>query len=401
MSARLYRRAFFCFYISMRICMFTVIFPPAIGGPATQCFNLCRALLAKGIEPVVVTYGKEFSKTESLGYPVYTFKRFYGLGFLDRLIRWLIFPFYIFKILRKEKIQILHCHSVNMLSFAAAAVAKAMGIPRVLKFAGDWVWETLSAKKLREENFEKIYRMSLYSRLLTFIEKAGLRLFDVIWTPSEFRRQNVKYLLGDDKKTIIIPNALLFSDSGAAGKKAGQRIFIVSANRFIPHKRVPWLVEAYAAVADSRTKLILIGGGDSEQVALVKETVDRLGLAGSVELTGILSSEKVYKIFREASFYVSASLEEGLPNVFIEAMHYGLPIVASDVGGCREMIIEGQTGFLVAPDDRRAFEERMKILINDAALRERFAGSAFNRSKLFDLEKTIGDFIKMYRDLIK
>ena len=43
----------------------------------------------------------------------------------------------------------------------------------------------------------------------------------------------------------------------------------------------------------------------------------------------------------------------------------------------------------------------MKILINDAALRERFAGSAFNRSKLFDLEKTIGDFIKMYRDLIK
>ena len=243
--------------------------------------------------------------------------------------------------------------------------------------------------------------MSPYSRLLTFIEKAGLRLFDVIWTPSEFRRQNVKYLLGDDKKTIIIPNALLFSDSGAAGKKAGQRIFIVSANRFIPHKRVPWLVEAYAAVADSRTKLILIGGGDSEQVALVKETVDRLGLAGSVELTGILSSEKVYKIFREASFYVSASLEEGLPNVFIEAMHYGLPIVASDVGGCREMIIEGQTGFLVAPDDRRAFEERMKILINDAALRERFAGSAFNRSKLFDLEKTIGDFIKMYRDLIK
>ena len=64
----------------MRICMFTVIFPPGHRA-ATQCFNLCRALLAKGIEPVVVTYGKEFSKTESLGYPVYTFKRFYGLGF--------------------------------------------------------------------------------------------------------------------------------------------------------------------------------------------------------------------------------------------------------------------------------------------------------------------------------
>ena len=151
------------------------------------------------------------------------------------------------------------------------------------------------------------------------------------------------------KKRLLFPTRFYFQTAAPPGKKAGQNIFIVSANRFIPHKRVPWLVEAYAAVADSRTKLILIGGGDSEQVALVKKTVNRLGLAGSVELTGILPSEKVYKIFREASFMSPLLWKSGLPNVFIEAMHYGLPIVASDVGGCREMIIEGQTGFWWRP----------------------------------------------------
>lgn len=381
--------------------MFTVIFPPAIGGPATQCFNLCRALREKNIQPVVVTYGEAFGRSETDGYPVYTFQRFYGLGPLDRILRWLIFPFYIASVLRSEKIDILHCHSVNMLSFAAAGVAKLMRIPRVLKFAGDWVWETLSTHRLqKEEDFRAIYRRSLYSRFLTWVEKSGLRLFDVIWTPSQFRRQNVEYLIGQKVPTVIIPNALLFDDAGGAHAVDENDLIIVSANRFIPHKRIQWLVEAYAAVANSRVKLVLIGGGDQKQETAVKEKIKKTGLENSIALTGVLNSPEVYKIFSKAAFYVSASLEEGFPNVFIEAMHYGLPIITTDAGGSREMVVNGETGFVIPINDRRALEEKMKILIENKNLREQMAKKAHERSKLFDLRQRVGEFAAMYQRLL-
>jgi glycosyltransferase involved in cell wall biosynthesis len=379
--------------------MFTVIFPPAIGGPATQCFNLCKALSARGVVPVVVTYGDSFTRTEPYGYPLYTFRRFYGLGVLDRLMRWSIFPGYMAWVLRRERIDVLHCHSVNMLSFVAALVAKLMGIPRILKFAGDWVWETLSTHRLRAEDFREVYRMSILARFMTAVERISLRLFDVIWTPSVFRRENVEYLIGKAVPTVLIPNCLLLSER--LGARPRGSCTIVSANRFIPHKRVPLIVEAYAGVRGRGTRLVLVGGGDAKQVDLVREKVHALGLEGEVTLTGILSSEEVYREFSEASIYVSASLEEGFPNVFIEAMHYGLPIVAADVGGCRELVREGETGFLVPPNDERTFAERIARLVGDRALRERMSKAAEERSREFNLNLRIGEFMRLYEGLLR
>jgi len=380
--------------------MFCTIFPPAIGGPATQSFNLCQALKERGIKPVVVTYGVRFTKTEPNGYPVYTFRTGYGFGPLNKILRWFIFPPYLIFILLKEKIDILHCHSASALSFLSALIAKVVGIPRVLKFAGDWVWETLSTYELQGKDFFEVYQKSFLSRFMTRVEKIGLGLFNVIWTPSKFRQENIRYLLGDQAKTIIIPNCLLLKDGGYANKPTDE-VVIVSANRFIPHKRISWLVEAYASVQTSKTKLILTGGGDPQEVQKVKDKIKELGLENSVRMTGIIPAAEVYQIFAGASFYASSSLEEGFPNVFIEAMHYGLPIVSTDVGGCREMVMEGETGFLTEPQDQKMLAEKMRILISNVGLREKMAKNAHERSKLFNLNERVGEFIAMYKNLLQ
>src|SRR3989338_9355628 len=119
----------------MKICMYCPIFPPAIGGPSTQAFNLCKALVAKGKTPFVITYGKNFSMKEDDGFKVYTFRLQYTYTPIDKVLRWFIFPFYIVYMLKKERSEILHCHSVSVLTFISAFVAKIMGIPRVLKIA--------------------------------------------------------------------------------------------------------------------------------------------------------------------------------------------------------------------------------------------------------------------------
>lgn len=384
--------------------MFTTIFPPAIGGPATQSFHLCKALLECGVVPVVVTYGEKFGRTAPDGYPLYAFRRFYGLGPLDRVIRWAVFPFYIRSVLKKEKIDALHCHSVNMLSFTAAFIAKMMGIPRVVKFAGDWVWETLSTKGIRAEDFEAIYKQSIYSRFLTAIERRGLRLFNAIWTPSDFRKKNVEYLLGEKAPIVQIPNCLLIKKEigkTPGGAEARREKIVVSANRFIPHKRVPLLVDMFAGLRDKTAKLVLIGGGQEAIVSEVKARIEKWGIKDRVTLTGVLPKAEIYKIFKSAAVYVSNSLEEGFPNVFIEAMACGLPIVSTDIGGSRELVLEGETGFLKDVSDIEGLKVRIDEILGDQKLRDRLGKNAKERSELFDLEKWTPKFIGLYEGLVE
>ncbi|OHA94177.1 MAG: hypothetical protein A3E02_00835 [Candidatus Zambryskibacteria bacterium RIFCSPHIGHO2_12_FULL_38_34] len=380
--------------------MYCPIFPPAIGGPSTQAFNLCKALVAKGKTPFVITYGKNFSMKEDDGFKVYTFRLQYTYTPIDKVLRWFIFPFYIVYMLKKERSEILHCHSVSVLTFISAFVAKIMGIPRVLKFAGDWVWETLSTNKLQAKNFEEIYKKSLTARFMTWIEKMGLNLFDKIWVVSEFRRGNIKSLLGSDDKVIIINNCLLLKGGGARTWKKDDPVIVVSANRFIPHKRLAFMVQLFAEMNISNSHLTLIGGGDPKEIEIVKEAIKKFKVEDKIEILGILPIEEVYERFSKASFYISTSIEEGFPNVFIEAMHYGLPVIATDEGGSKELVLDKETGYMFVPANHQRVLEAMRRLATDIPLRTQMSTKAFERSKLFNLEYKVGEFITMYNNLL-
>lgn len=383
----------------MKVLMFAPIFPPVIGGPATQCFSLCKALLEQGVGVVVLTPGKSFKKESPDGYPVYRYRFVYTHTALDKPIRWVVFSVIFLYVLCKERPDILHAHSVSAPTFIAGFFARLFRIPSVLKFAGDWVWETLSTGRVRGKDFDDIYASSFEGRFLTWVEKIGVSLYDKIWAPSQFRRENVVALLGTDKNVCVIPNSLILPPAKAHEVQEGDDIVIVSANRFIPHKRVSAIVEAFAKVRTPETRLVLIGGGEEKEERIVKDTITRLGLEDVVRCTGICSAEEIHEEFSRATFYVSASLEEGFPNVFIEAMHFGLPILATDVGGCREMVVEGKTGFLVDPMDMEALATRMHTLSTDIRLRNSFAKEAVLESKKYNLSIVIHEFIALYDSL--
>ena len=381
--------------------MYSPIFPPAIGGPSTQCFHLCKALVKYGETPIVVTYGPSFDLKFENGFKVHTFKAQYFSPLIDKVLRWIIFPIYISYILKKEKIDILHCHSVSILSFMAALIAKIFGIPRIVKFAGDWVWETLSTHRLQAKDFEEIYRKSFAARFMTEFEKMGLELFDIIWVVSEFRKSNIQSLLGTTEKVRVINNCLLLERGGPHVHTESDPITVVSANRFIPHKRLPFMVEVFALANVPDSKLVLIGGGDQKEVVSVEEAILKFKVQGRVKLLGIISSEEVYKQFGQASMYLATTLEEGFPNVYIEAMHYGLPVITSDAGGSRELVIDQKSGFVIDPYDKEAFIDRIKELSNNKNLLNQMSHEAFERSKVFNLEHKITEFISMYQSLLK
>ncbi len=379
----------------MRILIYAPIFPPMVGGPATQGFHLCRVLLKQGNTPIVVTVGERFEVASPDGYLVYRYPWRITYTPLDKIIRWIVFPFYFSKILTKEKPDVVHANNVSALSFVAGWLARRKNIPTVIKYGGEWVWETLSSFGLRTANLNALHKESPLARFLWRIEKRGLSYFDRIWVPSEYRAVGVENILGHRRNVHIIPNSMDLPPGGFHELGKDDPFIIVTASRIVPHKRIPLILKAFKTLGDLKAKLVVIGIG--EELEKAKAEAKTLGIESQVTFTGRLFGKAIYDEFSKASVYVSASLEEGFPNVFVEAMRFGLPIVSSNVGGCHEMVTDGENGFLFEPFDEEALISHFKNLNQDRTLRNTLARQSFEMSSRYDLNVTIQQFLDMYR----
>lgn len=380
----------------MKILMYAPIFPPTIGGPSTQAYSLCGSLHKHGEKVVVVTIGEHFERNNPDGYSVYRYPWKYTGTPIDKVIRWIVFPFYFKRILKKEKPDIVHCHSVSILSFVAGWISKLKAIPTIIKFAGDWVWETLSTSEVKAKDFDDLYQKSLLTRLMWKFERVGLSLFDYIWAPSEFRAKNVEKIQGHRRNVRVIYNALDLPPGGYHEMKEDHPFTIITANRFIPHKRLPMLVKVFARLKDPSMRLVLIGSGSDEEASKVLQVVKSLNLENQVTLTGRIESSDIYERFSKASVYISTSLEEGFPNVFVEAMHFGLPIISTNVGGCHEIVQEGVTGYLYDPMDEALLGNLLMRLRTDIKLRNKMAKAAYNESHQYELSVVLKQFLALY-----
>jgi len=98
--------------------------------------------------------------------------------------------------------------------------------------------------------------------------------------------------------------------------------------------------------------------------------------------------------------FVLSSRFEGMPIAILEAMACGLPVVASDVGGISEVILEGATGFLVPPADTEALAERLGRLVSNADTRRQFGEASYRRAQeSFSLPRWQREHLELYRSL--
>jgi len=110
--------------------------------------------------------------------------------------------------------------------------------------------------------------------------------------------------------------------------------------------------------------------------------------------------EKKFQRFKKASIYVLPSHHEGMPMSILEAMAAGLPVVATDVGGIRDQVLDGETGFIVPSGSVKALSEALKQLILDED--KRLAMGAAGRARAqecFDIENKVDALISLYRSL--
>jgi glycosyltransferase involved in cell wall biosynthesis len=157
-----------------------------------------------------------------------------------------------------------------------------------------------------------------------------------------------------------------FFQPGRNGKSDGKTVFL-SVARLVPDKDHDTMLAAFGRVAVSHPKaeLWLVGNGPRRET--LEQKVRDSGLAGRVKFLPV--AKDIRHLYHQADVFVLSSVNEALPNVILEAMAAGLPVVATRVGGLPEAVVPGDTGLLVSPRDVDGLAAALGSLLDDPETR--------------------------------
>jgi len=151
-------------------------------------------------------------------------------------------------------------------------------------------------------------------------------------------------------------------DSGLVGKRV-----VLCVSRLVPIKNLPLLVDAVADVRRDRTDVVLVFVGEGPQAAALAARSRALGVADAVVFAGYAAQEETPAWYRTADLFALPSDFDNSPNVVLEAMACGLPVVATDVGGLRDYIDPPRNGLLVPKGSRAGLAEAIRTFVDDGA----------------------------------
>ncbi len=163
------------------------------------------------------------------------------------------------------------------------------------------------------------------------------------------------------------------------------------------HKGVFELARAFARVADELPELRLIYAGTGSGVEETRRLVEQFGLGGRVEFTGWLQAQRKRATLAGATMFVLPSFVEGMPMALLEAMSFGLPVIATPVGGVPEIVTHERDGLLVPSGDIDALAAAITRLTSDPELRERLGRAARETvARRFSLDAAVEQLLGIY-----
>ncbi|MEW6127511.1 MAG: glycosyltransferase [Acidobacteriota bacterium] len=169
--------------------------------------------------------------------------------------------------------------------------------------------------------------------------------------------------------------------------------------RLYPVKGHKYFLEAAAQVAANAEQAHFVLVGDGELKNQLAQQAENLGIQNRLHLLGNRSDAR--HLVSAFDVAVLTSLSEGLPNTVMEAMSAGVPMVATAVGGTRELIRDGETGFLVPPADVNSLVERLRFILSNETLSKRIAenGREFVTSQ-FSISRMVEAVEHLYEELL-
>lgn len=298
----------------------------------------------------------------------------------------------ILSLIRRKKFDIVHAHSSKAGAlFRLAAMLRRIPLiyytPHCFYFQG-------------KKGLKKIF--------FVLLEKLLARITTKIIVSENEQQELIKNNISPASKVININNAIDFDEYQESKEvintktKYGinENAFIVSAvGRLVPQKG--WDTYIYAAneVLKSYPETVFLIVGEGELQKEIQDLIIKLNIDGNIILTGHV--QEIYKIYGITDIFVNTSLWEGLSYVFLEAMKYKKPIVATNTG-CDSSIVHEETGFISPIKDFYSIAENIIILLEDKSLAIKMGEKGMERlTQKYSFELFINKHEELYKKYIR
>jgi 1,2-diacylglycerol 3-alpha-glucosyltransferase len=299
------------------------------------------------------------------------------------------------------KLDVIHTHHPILLGQTAARKATELGLPLIFTFHTQY-WEYTHYIPFPQEAIQEFLKNAVHRWLREFMQKC-----QHIIIPSESLREILVRDYGLHERYSVIPTGtnlepFLNADGKALRSEKGWQaeLVLISVGRLAPEKNWDTLLRAFAKIyaEHSDLRLVLIGDGAARQS--LEALTAELGIMDRVTFTGALPFEEIPRYLKAADMFAFASVTETQGLVTIEAMAAGLPVVAVDGPGTRDIVEHGKQGLLVE-NDPDALAVGLRKLLSEPRRIKRFSNNALKKAKTFDVNQLGKQMISVYEQAIQ
>lgn len=371
-----------------RILITTGIFGPDIGGPASYARTLGTHLAAQGYEVVVLTYSsvRSFAGDTELPFVV---RRVWSR--LPRGIRHALYFIHAVLCARSADVVLaLNAVSAGVPAAIAAAIARK---PLVVRVVGDYAWEIAvqtGKSFLLIGDFQKSSKSGRIGRLAR-LQLWTCRRAKAIIVPSRYLAELVaEWGIGHEKIRVIyngIEMPVITESKEDVRRSLGiSGNIIISCGRLVPWKGFRMLIKLMPQLLQVNQFFRLVIVGDGPDMKMLQSVVRNLGLERKVYLVGRKSQYELAQYLASADIFVLNTGYEGFSHQVLEAMAAGVPVITTSVGGNREVVVQGQNGFMVRYNDEFNLVEAIKTVWRQEELRERMIANARHTVAAFNVQ---------------
>lgn len=361
-----------------------------------KILHVLSSLQTGGIEKLIVDLAKVSNNDNNNSFSVVIINKEYRKEMIDRLNdlkvnlylldripkrSWTIFfaSFRFRKLLRNIKPDIIHVH--NQLSFVVTWFA-SLG---------------LAGKKIYTLHNTRLYGSRLTDLFVKRIALSSIHRFIAISDAAKSDFFNGKKYF---EKTDIIYNGIDIKEFQGGRTAETPKVVLICVARLRHSQKGQDLLIKAVSVLKQRgldVECLLVGEGDSR--ALLKGMIDKHDLSDQIHLMG--NRDDVPELMWNSDIFVLPSRYEGLGIVLLEAMAAGLPIVASNVDGVKELIEDGVTGLLFEPLNTKDMADKIEMFIQDASLRQICSENGLVYVKKFSIEKMYKNYLNTYESALR
>ncbi|NQT04787.1 MAG: glycosyltransferase family 4 protein [Dehalococcoidia bacterium] len=206
-------------------------------------------------------------------------------------------------------------------------------------------------------------------------------------------------------KIKVIPNSInlaRFQPGNYDCVKIREELGVPEGNKVVlfvhwlsERKGAHYLTEIISKVSDKNPHTTLIIIGDGPYHARLAQEINNTGLAKYARITGGVPNTEVSRYYAIADLFIMPSTDEGFPRVLLEAMAMGVPFVANDIGGVRDIVTARQLAFISPVGDIALFSDNIIRLLNDDKMRDELKAEGFAKVKEFEKQAVADLFAKM------